>query len=849
MNIVEQFKGIIAQEQDDQLIPFLKTLTPDQKKQLTPLIKTLSTDYWSYNILDNRRWEHQKGTDKQRELIMQSAFVCLSLADYENMNGHVWFLHQEKCKEVITWYVPDWFNDYVNSAINFDEVVHEYDWIMQMTGMGALHPTKELLTKSIPGIIFKYDTKNKLWLYQPENLFKYAITLQEHIWYLFEIESNLHFSDRYMQKRNEQAGWKNLFKELAATGKIDRQRLLKESLLASNKNFNKVLSGWFIQLFADLEPTNNELIILQKEILGILNAPHSKPVNTALDAIKKILREHAFASSGFLDAVPVLLAADTKSIVNTTLNILEKIVQQQPEQAMRITRLACHTFIHHDDSLQVKAAQLIIANHHNDHVALQEELQAYQATLMSSARKMLAGLMATVSIDKVTPVAGSASEQTKELIPIPAIETIDDLVFLASQAFDNNVPWHISIFPAALVQWQNKIQPQDIGKLTPALQRALKIIKTHINVKQGELDYLLAAFFIDVCMHWVSRYAGEIKPMKILFEKFQQETNSFLADSEGYFEATTYDPYWQLLIHTLQKIRNNDDFPLLSTPTHEPGWIDPVMLTERFIACEESNTPPHEMDVRIAISRCYMHNTSEAAALGEKKLTGEYRNLLLFLFDKHTEPQPLIRLKKQWGNGHNDVYRILLFTPNNPEPILADILAQNLQYANFYEETDRKMVTAALQGLHAIWDGFGYMAHVFIATCMLSADKTIANLAAEIWINGVICNNIRSAEIGEAIGTIESKGFAPLKRLTDLIMQQLIRISDNHNHELQVIIENILKQLPGEPVINLKKLLEVYGEVLALTNSSVTDQLVLNKLNTWKSNKTIQKMAGMLLGK
>lgn len=159
------------------------------------------------------------------------------------------------------------------------------------------------------------------------------------------------------------------------------------------------------------------------------------------------------------------------------------------------------------------------------------------------------------------------------------------------------------------------------------------------------------------------------------------------------------------------------------------------------------------------------------------------------------------------------------------------------------------MATAAVQALHATMDGFGNMAHVFVATCMLSADKTIANLAAEVWIAGVNNDNISSADLGEALGFHEKVEFAPIKRFTGLAMQQLMRLSPKNNRELQIVIEQVLKQLPNEPITNLKKLLELYLELLELNNSKVTDAPLLDKLNTWKATKTIQKIAGTVLGK
>jgi hypothetical protein len=50
------------------------------------------------------------------------------------------------------------------------------------------------------------------------------------------------------------------------------------------------------------------------------------------------------------------------------------------------------------------------------------------------------------------------------------------------------------------------------------------------------------------------------------------------------------------------------------------------------------------------------------------------------------------------------------------------------------------------------------------------------------------------------------------------------------------------------PVTNLKKLLEVYHEVLALDQSEANINIV-EKLNDWKENSSLKKICNLLLKK
>jgi hypothetical protein len=92
------------------------------------------------------------------------------------------------------------------------------------------------------------------------------------------------------------------------------------------------------------------------------------------------------------------------------------------------------------------------------------------------------------------------------------------------------------------------------------------------------------------------------------------------------------------------------------------------------------------------------------------------------------------------------------------------------------------------------------------------------------------------------IGRHESIEFAPLKRLTDLIDQHLYNVSPTHNQHLQLLIENVLVQLPSEPIRNIKKLLEIYLELLPKSNTQLNNQLLLSKLNKWMETGSLKKL-------
>lgn len=965
--MLQQFISILERSKEGELIPFLQSLNEDAKRKLAPELKKIIKDYLTYREIKtglNSSQYKQKANEKQSDILLLTAFVCYTQAEFEKMSFPSWILDPKHLRKVIDWYCPDWFSSFVNKLAEHDFFYYafSYEVVMELSIKGHLKPGKQLIVKLLPQYIF--ENKDRVSTYVPERALKYSITLQEHIWYFFELESDIHYADRWLNFEKgiakDKIGWTKLFTDYTGEKRIDRKRLLKEALLASNRNFNKVLSGWFSELFTRLEPTKDEITELQPELFSVLSSANSKPVNTALQCIKKIIADQSFDAPAFLDNVPLLLTSPTKATVVSALGILEKLAKNKKTLQVPICKLAVQTFMHANDELQARAAKLIISYEAQLEEDFTSELLPYQQSLMSSAKTVLAkflvaetGLEETVTID---------IPALKSLQPIALPASPDDLVFLASQAFDNNQPWHFDILPAAILKWHSNVTGVHIASFEPALQRALKMTRSDFRAGQGSLDHMLAIFFIDVCIYYCRKFPVEASVLVTLFNKYDQgegssrgrwlnigENDFYTEGWDNHYHDPFYIPHKKLLLTALQKIKEGDLLPLLSTPTHEPGWILPETLVKRLILYQNEKKLPYNIDFQVAVSRCLLSDTEAAIKLVEKELTGENKNILLFLLGKHAEPsgsvtngavwfcsslalkekrqytafshfsfykkpfniytgqhawesveeeydlqeydyqlrksvnkkakrkilnihidrnavteittglkkffggllkknaeeQALIyddfTIKANWVTFGNDMKRLLLLTPNNPEPLLAEIARRCLVYPSSWGEDTKRVVIACLQLLHEVWNDFGEMAHLFLGTCMLASDKTVINTAGEIWIQGVTNGNLNNEKLGQIIGRHESIEFAPLKRFTDLISQNLLRISQPHNKSLLVLLEAVLIQLPDEPIKNLKKLIEHYAELLAITKNAVTNKKIAAKLNAWKQNAGLQK--------
>jgi hypothetical protein len=203
-----------------------------------------------------------------------------------------------------------------------------------------------------------------------------------------------------------------------------------------------------------------------------------------------------------------------------------------------------------------------------------------------------------------------------------------------------------------------------------------------------------------------------------------------------------------------------------------------------------------------------------------------------------------LRSKERWLSVEDrDIRRLYLLTPNNPEPLLAFVIDKCLSDPSSFGETAKRLVIRVLEVLLQTWRPMGEMGHLFVATCLLSPDKTVATYATEIWLRGVDEGSIDSERLGTILGKHEHIEFAPLKRFTDLVVKSLLNVSPVHNRALELMLTALLIELPEIPVKGLKKLLEIYFEVFQLNTSTVVNDNIKAKLEQWKDNVSLSKVS------
>lgn len=961
---------IIKSKKVAPIYPFLKALTHKQRRTLMPTIKKLGKHYGEY--IQTRNTWRSRGSKEQTEILNIARFVCATGKEYER-HGMSW-LEKDTVKNIFEFYIPEWFSTFVNNESlkeGYAPFRMEYDWMMELKNEGILNPSNSLIVKLLPQYL--YDSKNKkdshhvVYTRNDAKLLKHSETLKSHVWLFFEEESNIHWTDHYMNSDSptkDILSWKQTFKIYADSKQLNRQKLLIASLSTSNMNFNKSSSGWFIDLFETLEPTSKEMLKIQDTMLGVFNSPHSKPTNTVLKLFKKLCLEKGFLIDGFIESTPLLLSSEIKTTVTSTLMILEKLTKIHTKKIDEICNSTTQAFVSNDSNIQTRAAKIIAKFGNPKNENLSESIASYQDLLLTEPLNLLSSFISdAVATDEpfIHPDQEAAFLDilsSENAVKLP--KNIDDLMFLASEVFDHNNDLHFDIFPAALIDLNTLVTKQNVDRFEPALQRAYKNVMGDWRSGMGILDHMLSVFFIDYTNMLIERFPkNSVKLKKIrnsYREKEKENRNRFNNNTRhlypfvnwfGANDSKIYKPFYEKLKFVLKQLKHNSSLPILSTPTHQPHWLDPNILFDRIKMWQAKNTPLGQADLQFAISRTYLKEAYKSASRLETDLKGEPKRILSFLIDKKSLPEgpykniahwytaaitknpetnykefekfvytskprakftadydwqvgktafentkwdykksktinftdyrkmlkinmspkkkdakflesifkfkispksdqslmiyEEVYLKREWyETSENDIKRFYGMLPNNPENLLAKVCDKTLRYPEIQGETFKRMLINTLETLLTKQQPFGKMAHLLISGALICSDKTARSLSAELWIRAETNELIDSTIIGDIIGQHFDVEFAPLKRFSDLIIDSMIRISPNHDKRLQVLLENVLIRMNESVVRGLKKLLEIYAELLR-RNDSRPIGLINTNLDAWTSSKSLSK--------
>ena len=449
-------------------------------------------------------------------------------------------------------------------------------------------------------------------------------------------------SDNTLRKTNDLGSakvttyWDEVFELLVHYGyQIPRSFVgqLLESLL---NQWKKPHLDWHCRLLKWLAPTQEELLAHQQTLFAVLGTGVGSVVKTVMEYIVSIANAPQFDFEGFRVQFPLAFTVEKqpKALLQGVEILAKEFKKHPPTDASYREQLAV-LFTQPDVKLQEAVAELLSTYFNQE--GLPEVIAPYRDYLKGKAQDLLATLSPSESSAPSDSSASSENSQTacasrsacasRTLTPIIYPLTPNETLFLIGDCIREKSAATIDVFFDALVRLQDQIPADYAEQIKPYLKQ---LLAREWFVETMPLLYL----FLD---SWSNQ-----SPMPLVYDTDKEwKEIQKLYKEDKYTQADKLDkprvmhiaanqaqqtfPYlFNKIARTLQKLKEKDTLPFLSTPTHEPFYIEAEVLVDKLLQYETQGKAPDLDDLIVACNRLLFWEVSAAAKEKAQQLKGDY---------------------------------------------------------------------------------------------------------------------------------------------------------------------------------------------------------------------------------
>ena len=427
--------------------------------------------------------------------------------------------------------------------------------------------------------------------------------------------------------------WDEVFELLVHYGyQIPRSFVgqLLESLL---NQWKKPHLDWHCRLLKWLAPTQEELLAHQQTLFAVLGTGVGSVVKTVMEYIVTIANAPQFDFEGFRVQFPLAFTVEKQpKALLEGVEILAKEFKKHPPTDFSYREQLAVLFTQPDVKLQEAVVQLLL-NYFNQE-GLPEVIAPYRDYLKGKAQDLLVTLSPSESSapsDLSDRSASSENSQTacaaRTLTPILYPLTPNETLFLIGDCIREKTAATIDVFFDALVRLQEQIPADYTEQVKPYLKQLLA--REWFVGTMPLLYHFLDSWSSQSPTPLVYDTDKEWKEIQKLYKehKYTQadKLGRIRAIHEGANQAKETFPYlFNKIARTLQKLKEKDTLPFLSTPTHEPFYIEAEVLVDKLLQYEAQGKAPDLDDLIVACNRLLFWEVSAAAKEKAQQLKGDY---------------------------------------------------------------------------------------------------------------------------------------------------------------------------------------------------------------------------------
>ena len=604
-------------------------------------------------------------------IVMAYAFMCLSDQREE-------ILHFEQKNNICPWYAKGVFYDFLSTAfypellalIQAPQGAYLKEELPQMYRENAEYISFEMLW-----VLYKMDLipfNEKLFV---KNFYHKNVSYREEPFFIDlllqypEIATQiLAAAPKYIYTYLYDTEYiLAMYQILAKNNYFTNRDIVKQYLEALLNPWKKNILNAYCRWIEVINPTADEVIENQYTFFSLLSLGNTALINFAMKQLQKAANASTFDFQSFADNFA--LCFTIQKIAKSQLigvEILEKYYQNQALTNPDYREQLAVLFTVPDAQLQEKVATLLTT--YFNHEGLPEVIAPYRDYLKGKAQDLLATLSPSENSEnsensKNSQTASTAltshtaratrishTSQTastaRTLTPVPCPLTPEDLLFLLGDCLRERTAATIDLFFEGLVQQQESLPANYTKELAPYLK---KLMKSHY------LDSVTT-----IIKGFLYCYSHQ-KPLEIPPYQYTYEESNALREKldEAAFEEYLlwnrlykHKIFMPFLFHktqlTLKYLNEKEVLPFLSTPTHEPFYIDTEIFVDKLLQYEAVNKQPDLHDLIVACNRLLFKEVSVAAKEKARQLKGTYAPAIQYYLGLTDEIQPTEELLPLW---------------------------------------------------------------------------------------------------------------------------------------------------------------------------------------------------------
>ena len=481
-------------------------------------------------------------------------------------------------------------------------------------------------------------------------LFQYPEAIEKVLLQLYRIETKVldlskWESDDTLRKTNSCGSakvttyWDEVFELLVYYGYPIPRSFVGQLLESLLNQWKKPHLDWHCRLLKWLTPTKAELLTHQQTLFAVLGTGVGSVVKTVMEYIVSIANAPQFDFEGFRVQFPLAFTIEKQpKALLQGVEILAKEFKKHPPTDVSYREQLAVLFTQPDVKLQEAVAELLTTYFNQE--GLPEVIAPYRDYLKGKAQDLLATLSPSESSapsdlsdrsasseNSKTACAARSACAARTLTPIIYPLTPNETLFLIGDCIREKTAATIDVFFDALVRLQDQIPADYAEQIKPYLKQ---LLAREWFVGTMPLLYLFldswsnqspTPLVYDTDKEWkeIQKLYKEDKYTQA--DKLDKPRVMHIAANQA---QQTFPYLFNKIARTLQKLKEKDTLPFLSTPTHEPFYIEAEVLVDKLLQYEAQGKAPDLDDLIVACNRLLFWEVSAAAKEKAQQLKGDY---------------------------------------------------------------------------------------------------------------------------------------------------------------------------------------------------------------------------------